>query len=442
MIFDNVRENIVVVDTQSYEILHANQPFMDSYGISLEEARKKRCHEVTHRNEKPCHESGEECPVRQAVETGIEARCVHVHKDANGGPKVSRITAYPIRESDGRILRVVEISEDITERYQAEEAIRRSERKLSLHLQQTMFAVIEWDPDFRVREWNPAATAIFGYTREEAMGRHLGDLIVPRSILGDVEKVVDRLLEHSGGAFNTNENVTKDGRVIVCEWFNTPLIDEQGTPTGVISFGLDITERKRAEEELRRSEKRFATVFRTSPVCTTLSRLADGNFLDINDAFLRLLGYDREEVIGRNPLMLNIWENPDDRARMVETLQNRGRVDGFETTFRTKSGKIRNVIVISEVVDVAGEKHILGLTLDITHHKNAETEKQKLQAQLLQAMKMEAVGRLAGGVAHDFNNLLTVIMGYCEIVLQRPARNPRCTAKWSKSNGRGSGRRR
>ena len=126
----------------------------------------------------------------------------------------------------------MEISEDITERYQAEETIRRSERKLSLHLQQTMFAVIEWDPDFRVREWNPAATAIFGYTREEAMGRHLGDLIVPRSVLGDVGKVVGRLLEHSGGAFNTNENVTKDGRIIVCEWFNTPLIDERGTPPG------------------------------------------------------------------------------------------------------------------------------------------------------------------------------------------------------------------
>ena len=213
--------------------------------------------------------------------------------------------------------------------------------------------------------------------------------------------------------------MTKDGRIIVCEWFNTPLIDERGTATGVISFGLDITERKRAEEELRRSEDRFATVFRASPVGTSLSRLSDGNFLDVNDAFLRLFGYDREEVIGRNPLMLNMWVNLDDRARMVETLRERGRVDGFETTFRTKSGKIRNVIVISEVVDVAGEQYILGLTLDITTHKNAEAEKEKLQAQLLQAMKMEAVGRLAGGVAHDFNNLLTVIMGYCEILLQK-----------------------
>ena len=157
---------------------------MDSYGIPLEEARKKRCHEVTHRTEKPCHESGEGCPVREAVETGSVARCVHVHKDTNGGSTISRITAYPIRESDGKILRVVEISEDITERYQAEETIRRSERKLSLHLQQTMFAVIEWDPEFRVREWNPAATAIFGYTREEAMGRHRGELIVPRGISG------------------------------------------------------------------------------------------------------------------------------------------------------------------------------------------------------------------------------------------------------------------
>ena len=547
MIFNNIRENIVVVDAENYEILYANKSFAETYGISQEETRKKRCYEVTHRNGKPCHESGEECPVRQAADTGNETKCVHVHKDMYGGSKISRLTAYPIRESDGRILRVVEISEDITEqkraekelketlermvemeqiarlgyfrqdivtgawtsskmfddicgivdvyrrdvpcwslvhpedrrsvqdyffndvlgkkqafdydyrivrpldqcvrwihgfgkieydslgkpvaligtaqditgRKLAEETLRHSERKLSLHLQQTMFAVIEWDVEFCVREWNPAATAIFGYSREEAMGRHVSELILPRGIIGDIGKVMSHLLAKSGGTHNTNENVTKDGRVIVCEWVNTPLIDEGGTATGGISFALDITERKRAEEELQRSEDRFATVFRASPIGTSLSRLSEGTFLDVNDAFLRLFGYDRDQVIGRNPQMLNMWVNPDDRARMVETLRERGRVNGFETAFRAKSGEIRNVIVISEVVDVAGEEYILGLTLDITDHKNAEAEKEKLQAQLLQAMKMEAVGRLAGGVAHDFNNLLTVINGYCEILLQK-----------------------
>ena len=70
VIFDNIRENIVVVDAENYEILHANRSFIESFGIPLDGSRKKRCYEVTHRNDKPCHESGEECPVRQAAETG------------------------------------------------------------------------------------------------------------------------------------------------------------------------------------------------------------------------------------------------------------------------------------------------------------------------------------------------------------------------------------
>jgi two-component system cell cycle sensor histidine kinase/response regulator CckA len=186
---------------------------------------------------------------------------------------------------------------DVTDRKKAEETIRQSEYKLSFLVKQTMFAVIEWDTEFRVREWNPAATAIFGYSREESVGRHATELIVPRSLKGDIEKVYGNLLSLEGGVRNTNENVTKDGRIILCEWFNTALTDENGTATGAISFALDITSRRHAEEE-----------------------------------------------------------------------------------------------------------------------------KAKLEAQLQQAMKMEAVGRLAGGVAHDFNNLLTVITGYSDLLLQNTAK--------------------
>ena len=126
LIFDNIRENIVVVDAGNYNILHANQSFLETYGLSLEEIRKKRCYEVTHRNDKPCHESGEECPVRLAADTGRVSKCVHVHKNKDGGSLTSRLAAYPIRESDGTVRRVVEISEDITGQVRLQERGRRS----------------------------------------------------------------------------------------------------------------------------------------------------------------------------------------------------------------------------------------------------------------------------------------------------------------------------
>jgi PAS domain S-box-containing protein len=180
--------------------------------------------------------------------------------DAQGDDELSAL-ARGANEMAGKLkmshTSLENLQKEIAERKRAVETIRQSERKLSLHLQQTMFAVIEWDPEFRVREWNPAATAIFGYSREEAMGRHVAELIIPRSITEEIGKVVSHLLAQSGGTYNTNENVTKDGRVIVCDWYNTPLIDERGTATGAISFALDITDRKQAADEIARYSERL-----------------------------------------------------------------------------------------------------------------------------------------------------------------------------------------
>ena len=131
-------------------------------------------------------------------------------------------------------------------------------------------------------------------------------------------------------------------------------------------------ELKKREEILRESEERFATVFRLGPIGTSLTRLADGKFYDVNDAFLRFFGYEREEIIGRDPLSLDMWAHAEDRANMVEALRERGKVSGLETTFRTKAGELREGLVVAELVDVARERYILGLTLDITERKQAE----------------------------------------------------------------------
>jgi PAS domain S-box-containing protein len=132
------------------------------------------------------------------------------------------------------------------------EALRQSEQRLSLHVQQTPLAVIEWNLNFEVTAWNPAAEIIFGYTRDEALGRHAPGLIVPESAQDQVSQVWDDLFARKGGTRSTNENVTQDGRPIWCEWYNTPLIDQDGQVIGVASLVQDITDRKHAEEQLQR----------------------------------------------------------------------------------------------------------------------------------------------------------------------------------------------
>ena len=132
------------------------------------------------------------------------------------------------------------------------QALRRSEQRLALHVQQTPLAVIEWDLGFRVIDWNPGAEKIFGYSKDQAVGRHAAGLIVPESAREQVDKVWNELVTNRGGARSTNDNVTQDGRIVCCEWDNTPLIDQTGNVVGVASLVQDVTVRKQAEEQLER----------------------------------------------------------------------------------------------------------------------------------------------------------------------------------------------
>ena len=170
-------------------------------------------------------------------------------------------------------------------------------------------------------------------------------------------------------------------------------------------------ERSRAEAALRESEHRFEKVFQASPVGITISTLAEGRYLDVNAAFLRMIGRTREEVVGHTAFDIAFWRDPADRTRIMERLRSGGgAAQEIETIVQAKDGALRHVLVALEQVDFSGVPCVVALVHDITGLK-------QLEQQLNQAQKMEAVGRLAGGVAHDFNNMLTVITSYGDLLL-------------------------
>ena len=156
----------------------------------------------------------------------------------------------------------------------------------------------------------------------------------------------------------------------------------------------------------------FAKAFRSSPLGTTISTLTEGRYLDVNEAFLQMLNYERRDVIGHTSTELNLWVEPEDRARMLQQLGNSSIAKGLLTRLRTSTGDIRDANVSAELIDLDGVPCVLAVTQDITEAK-------RLENQLRQAHRMGAVGRMAGGIAHDFNNILTVIMGYSELVAHR-----------------------
>jgi len=223
---------------------------------------------------------------RKVIESGV-TQTYEERAAANGTSRLYLATKGPYRDPQGEIIGLLGICRDITARKQAEEEIRQSQQKLRFHFDHTPLAVVEWDLDFRVTAWNPSAERIFGYAREEALGQH-GSFIVPEAYRAQVDRVWHDLLHNAEGAdvptarFGQNDNITKDGRLISCEWYNTPLVDDSGRVIGIASLAQDVSERVALEERLRQSQKMEA-----------VGRLAGGVAHDFNNLLTVILGYSQ-----------------------------------------------------------------------------------------------------------------------------------------------------
>jgi PAS domain S-box-containing protein len=187
----------------------------------------------------------------------------------------------------------------------------------------------------------------------------------------------------------------------------------------------DITDGKLAAEKLRQSEEKFSKAFQTSPYAITITRAEDGTFVEVNGAFTEMTGFTREEAIAGSSVGLKLWVNEEDRQHVVAALQAGQTVVSQEFQFRAKSGKVITGLFSAQTIHLSHGPCILSSINDITKRKRAEAEKVKLEIQLLQTHKMEAIGTLAGGIAHDFNNILAAMIGYTELSLAEDQKETR-----------------
>ncbi|HEY9699005.1 MAG TPA: ATP-binding protein [Trichocoleus sp.] len=167
------------------------------------------------------------------------------YREANEPERIFLVKAFPLEDQQ-----ICMIFEDATERKLAEESLRLYERKLHFHVQQTPLGVIEWNTDFTVVEWNTAAEKIFGYTKEEAIGKRAVDLITPADTKDDFNDIFQEILVKKKSISTIIENVHADHKTMICEWHSTPLINEFGDIIAVTSLVSDITDRKTAEQAL------------------------------------------------------------------------------------------------------------------------------------------------------------------------------------------------
>lgn len=170
----------------------------------------------------------------------------------------------------------------------------------------------------------------------------------------------------------------------------------------------EIAERKKTEEALRESEEKFRSVFDLSPQAIALSDLQTGVFVDVNENFCGLSKYAKDEILGHTPTELRFYSE-DGRNRVTKGLEASGKIDGLEIDFSIKNGSVLNTLIFSRTAELHGRRFILSTFLDVT-------EQRRLEAQLMQSKKMEAIATLAGGIAHQFNNALSGVTANLDLL--------------------------
>ena len=347
---------------------------------------------------------------RQVMSSGrAKLRYDEYYIKPDGSREWWRTSKIPLKNKAGTIIGVLALSEVTTLQKQAETELRASEKRFRALFEQAGDYCMVLDPHTAdgipiILDANKAAAAIHGYTREEFIGRPVNDV----DDADGRRRCRWRTQQIMTGSpfFVENTHVRKDGSTFHVA-VHANRIDIEGEPPLIFTTEYDITDRKRAEEELRESETKFRNYIEQAPYGVFIAD-ATGRYLDVNPAASKITGYTRDELLAMNIGNLATPDGREAGAAHFARLAEQGHSEGV-LPFVQKDGTrgLWNVTAVR-----LSDDRFLGFVQDVTQHE-------LLEEQVRQSQKLDAVGQLAGGVAHDFNNMLMGIMGYAELCLQQ-----------------------
>ena len=308
------------------------------------------------------------------------------------------------------------------ERIVAYRKLEQAQKRLIQHVNATPVGVIEWDRDFRVMAWNKSAERIFGFSRREAMGKGM-DIIVPPELKGYVSELWQGLTAGRGGERSKNENIDKFGNRLLCDWYNTPLYDDNNEFSGLASIIMDVSRERKALQEVVKKENEQREILE-SMVDGVVTINEHGIVLNFNSAAEKLFGYQAREVVGHK---VNMLMTHHDRihhdsylSRFYETGKTQVIGDGREVVGQRKDGSTFPFrLAVSELPRGSdGQRRFIGCCQDLTLQKRQEEQIRRTQ-------KMESLGKLTSGVAHDFNNILGIASGYANLLNNHLGEEPK-----------------
>ena len=411
-------DGILVVDDRS-NVLSYNARFAEMWGVHADILSTRADHVLLDAvKEKLADPEGFMARVRDLYDRHDEAS--HDEVDLADGRTFDRYSA-PMRDPEGRYYGRVWYFRDVTERRRAEAALRAERDRAQRYLDTADVILLALDTEGRVTAINRKGCDLLGWSEAELIGRDWIETCLPERTRGTLREVFADLLAGDVSSFE-NPVLARDGEERRIEWRNRVLRDAAGSIVGTFSSGSDVTERHRAEEALRAAEERMRFALRNAGVgiwdldyTTGVLRMSEileahygmepGTFPGTLEAFLQAVHPD-----DRSGLAAAIDEAKSSRAEFSS--QHRARWPDGSVRWMNSVGRVH--------LDERGEPvRALGISIDVT-------ERRSLEEQYHQAQKMEAIGRLAGGVAHDFNNLLTSILGHAQLLLfDCPGEDPR-----------------
>jgi PAS domain S-box-containing protein len=261
---------------------------------------------------------------------------------------------------------------DVTQQRKAEEQLRESEKNYRLLFEKAPFAIFIVRPNGIILDANPKLLEIMGSPSVEET-KKINVLQFPPLVEAGYTRHFYHCLETGETVRFKTKYLSKWGKKLVAESIFVPLKDDRNNVQKVYVILRDITDQYRAEQQLKESEEKYHSIFRTSIDAIAINEFITGRYLEINDSFKNILGFDSEkEILGKTDVELGLWVRTEDRDKMVGQLKKTGVVKNMEVTFRGKNNRIITGLISAQLISVHGKKYIVNETRDITHIKEAE----------------------------------------------------------------------
>lgn len=404
-IVESSQDAIIGTDL-SHRITSWNKGAEAMYGYTASETLGKDISLIA-----PPDRSREAVKIREELQSGLRVNSFETVRMAKGGRLLNvSLTVSPVVDEDGKVVGASAIGRDITQYRETQDALRKAS-ETSIYA--SPVPIIAIDTERQVTMWNPAAQAVFGWKEADVIGKP--NPIALKGSTPEAAALHQRALAgETLGGIELNGH-KRDGTLVAVSLSATALWDENRKMKGIIGFFADITETKRSEEVLRRMEEKYRTIFENA-IEGIYQMTPNGRYISANPALAKMFGFDSpaELMASRTDIRGQVYVDADMHEEFVSSLRKQGIVRNFEYRAYRKDKK---VIWVSENAHVVRDRkgqllHFEGTVQDVT-------EQRELEQQLRQMQKIEAVGRLAGGVAHDFNNLLMAISSYAELLQGR-----------------------